>query len=98
MTHYHSQYHRQRSRERSIVLFVFFFLAAFMIFSGSILAYYFIPSSGLLFDAQGDARRPHNRLIQISFAGEAFYVPASILKRVKRPMFGSVEQIDVQIP
>jgi hypothetical protein len=98
MTHYHSQYQRRRFREHSVGLFVFFSLAAFMIFSGSILAYYFIPGPDILFNAPGDDRRPHNRLIQISFAGEEFYVPASILKRVKRRMFGSVEQIDVQIP
>jgi hypothetical protein len=98
MTHYHSQYQRQRFRQRSLGLFVFFFLAAFMIFSGSILAYYFIPGPGILLNLEGGDRHPQNRLIQISFAGEEFYVPASILKRVKRRMFGSVEQIDVQIP
>jgi hypothetical protein len=98
MTHYHSHYQRQRFRQRSLGLLVFFFLAAFMIFSGSILAYYFIPGGGILLSLQSSDQHPRNRLIQISFAGEEFYVPASILKRVKRRMFGSVEQIDVQIP
>jgi hypothetical protein len=97
MTHYHSQYRRQRFRERSLALVVIFFLAAFMIFSGAILAYYFMPNPDALF-ASGSDERPRNRLVQISFAGEEFHVPTSILKRVKRPMFGSVEQIDVQIP
>lgn len=98
MTHYHSHYQRQRFRQRSLGLLVFFFLAAFMVFSGSILAYYFIPGGGILLPLSGGDQHPRNRLIQISFAGEDFYVPASILKRVKRRMFGSVEQIDVQIP
>jgi hypothetical protein len=98
MSHYHSHYQRQRFRQRSLGLLVFFCLAAFMIFSGSIMAYYFMPGSDLLFNAETGGQHPRNRLIQISFGGEEFYVPVSILKRVKRRMFGSVEQIDVQIP
>ena len=98
MTQYQSQYQRQRFRQRSLGLLLFFCLAACMIFSGSILAYYFIPGGGILLELPGGDQHPRNRLIQISFAGEEFYVPASILKRVKRRMFGSVEQLDVQIP
>jgi hypothetical protein len=98
MTHYHRQYQRHRLRERSVGLLVFFFLAAFMIFAGTILAYYFIPHPDVLFFASDEDQRPRNRLVQISFAGEQFYVPTSILKRVKRRVFGSVEQVDVQIP
>src|SRR6185295_1376779 len=37
MTHYHSHYQRRRFRQRSLGLLVFFCLAAFMIFSGSIM-------------------------------------------------------------
>ena len=71
MTHYHSHYQRQRFRQRSLGLLVFFFLAAFMVFSGSILAYYFIPGGILLSLPVGD-QHPRNRLIQISFAGDDF--------------------------
>lgn len=98
ISHYHSEYNRQRFRERSIGLYIFFFLIAFVIFSGVILAYYFIPNPDLLFASQADDQRPRNRLVQISMLGSDFYVPASILKRVKRRVFGTVEQIDVQIP
>jgi hypothetical protein len=99
-SHYHSEYRRQRVRERSIGLFVFCFLVVFVTFAGAILAYYFIPNPDLLF---GSARQdrdsvPGNRLVQISMLDSVFYVPLSILKRVKRRVFGTVEQIDVEIP
>jgi hypothetical protein len=98
MGQYDNDYRRQRFRERSIGLFIFIFLTGFVIFSGIILAYYFIPNPDLLFSSQHDDHRPRNRLVQISMLGSDFYVPASVLKRVKRRVFGSVEQIDVQIP
>jgi hypothetical protein len=98
MSHYHSDYRRQRLRERSVGFFIFFFLIGFVIFSGAILAYYFIPNPDLLFSSGEEDQRPRNRLVQISLSGSEFYVPASILKRVKRRVFGTVDQIDVQIP
>jgi hypothetical protein len=98
MSHYHSEYRRQRFRERSVGLFIFLFLVGFVIFGGAILAYYFIPNPDLLFSSGEQDRRPRNRLVQISLSGSEFYIPASILKRVKRRVFGAVEQIDVQIP
>jgi hypothetical protein len=97
MSHHHSEYRRQRIRERSIGLFVLLFLVGFVIISGAILAFYFIPNPDLLFASEDD-RRPGNRLVQISMLGSEFYVPQSILRRVKRRVFGSVEQIDIQIP
>jgi hypothetical protein len=98
ISQYHSDYRRRRVRERSVGLFIFFFLIGFVIFSGTILAYYFIPNPDLLFSSAEEDQRPRNRLVQISLAGSEFYVPASILKRVKRRVFGTVDQIDVQIP
>jgi hypothetical protein len=99
-SHYHSEYRRQRIRERSIGLFVLCFLVGFVTFAGAILAYYFVPNPDLLFASgrQGQNSVPRNRLVQISMLDSTFYVPASILKRVKRRVFGAVEQIDVQIP
>jgi hypothetical protein len=97
-SHYHSEYRRQRIRERSLGLFVFCFLVGFVLFAGAILAYYFIPNPDLLFSSEQQDTRPRNRLVQISMVDTDFYVPASLLRRVKRRMFGSVEQIDVQIP
>jgi len=99
-SHHHSEYRRQRIRERSIGLLVFGFLIVFVTFAGAILAYYFIPNPDLLFasNKQDDNSVPRNRLVQISMLDSVFFVPVSILKRVKRRMFGTVEQIDVQIP
>ena len=99
-SHYHSEYRRQQIRERSIGLFVFCFLIGFVTFSGAILAYYFIPNPDLLFEPvrQDRSSVPRNRLVQISMLDSVFYVPVSILKRVKRRVFGTVDQIDVQIP
>jgi hypothetical protein len=98
ISHYHTQYRRQRLRERSIGFIIFFFLIGFVLFSGAILAYYFIPSPDLLFSTAEEKQRPGNRLVQISMLETDFYIPDSILKRVKQRVFGSVEQIDVQIP
>jgi hypothetical protein len=97
-SHYHSEYRRQRIRERSIGLFLFCFLVGFVTFAGAILAYYFLPNPDLLFASSKQNSPPRNRLVQISMADSVFYVPVSILKRVKRRVFGTVEQIDVQIP
>jgi hypothetical protein len=97
-SHYHSEYRRQRVRERSLGLFVLCFLVGFVLFAGAILAYYFIPNPDLLLSPERQDTRPRNRLVQISMLDTVFYVPASLLRRVKRRMFGSVEQIDVQIP
>jgi hypothetical protein len=99
-SHHHSEYRRQRIRERSIGLLVFGFLIVFVTFAGAILAYYFIPNPDLLFasNKQDDNSVPRNRLVQISMLDSAFFVPLSILKRVKRRVFGTVDQIDVQIP
>lgn len=99
-SHYHSEYRRQRIRERSIGLLIFCFLIAFVTFTGAILAYYFIPNPDLLFQSsrQDGNSVPRNRLVQISMLDSVFFVPLSILKRVKRRVFGTVEQIDVQIP
>jgi hypothetical protein len=98
MSHYHSEHRRQQLRERSLGLFILLFLVGFVIFSGVILAYYFLPNPDLLFSSQRNDDRPGNQLVHISMLGSDFYVPASILRRVKRRVFGSVEQIDVQIP
>jgi hypothetical protein len=97
-SHYHSEYRRQRIRERSLGLFVFCFLVGFVLFAGAILAYYFIPNPDLLFSSKQQDTRPRNRLVQISMVDTVFYVPVSLLRRVKRRMLGTVEQIDVQIP
>jgi hypothetical protein len=98
MSDHHSSHRRQQLRERSAGLFIFLFLISFTIFSGVILAYYFVPSPDLLFSSSPDRQRPGNRLVQISMSGSEFYVPTSILKRVKRRVLSSAEQIDVQIP
>jgi hypothetical protein len=99
-SHYHSEYRRQRIRERSIGFLVFGFLSVFVTFAGAILAYYFIPNPDLLLQSGRQDRNsaPRNRLVQISMLDSVFFVPVSILKRVKRRVFGTVEQIDVQIP
>jgi hypothetical protein len=97
-SHYHSEYRRQRIQQRSIGLFLFCFLIGFVTFAGAILAYYFIPNPDLLFASSRQDPAPRNRLVQISMLDSVFYVPVSILKRVKRRVFGAVEQVDVQIP
>lgn len=73
-------------------------LVVFMIASGTILAFYFIPHPDLLLASKRDERAPGNRLVHLSFLESEFYVPQSILKRAKRRMLGAVDQIDVQIP
>jgi hypothetical protein len=73
-------------------------LVAFMITSGIILAFYFVPHPDLLLSPKSAEQAPGNRLVHLSFLGSDFYVPQSILKRAKRRLLGTVDQIDVQIP
>ena len=98
MSQSRSNYHRRRLRQRSLGLIVLLFLGAFMLASGTILAFYFIPNPDLLLSSKGGEKPAGNRLVHLSFLGSDFYVPQSILKRAKRRMLGTVEQIDVQIP
>ena len=98
MSQYRSEYHRQRFRQRSLGVVGLLLLVAFMIASGIILAFYFIPNPDLLLSSQRDQKPAGNRLVHLSFLGSDFYVPQSILKRAKRRMLGTVDQIDVQIP
>lgn len=93
----HSGYYREPVRERSVGWIVLPLLAAFVTLSGAILAYYFLPHPELLF-ASDEKQPPGNRLVHITFEGSDFYVPQSILKRTKKPVLGSVRQIDIQIP
>ncbi len=93
-----SNQHRRRLRQRSLGLIVLLFLGAFMLASGTILAFYFIPNPDLLLSSKGGEKPPGNRLVHLSFLDSDFYVPQSILKRAKRRLLGTVEQIDVQIP
>jgi hypothetical protein len=73
-------------------------LVAFMIAAGIILAFYFGRHPDLLLSPKSTEKTPGNRLVHLSFLEADFYVPQSILKRAKRRLFGTVEQIDVQIP
>ncbi|MDP9136883.1 MAG: hypothetical protein M3N38_01705, partial [Pseudomonadota bacterium] len=98
MSHYRSDYHRRRVRQRSLGVIGLLLLVAFMIASGTILAFYFLPNPDLLLASKGAAKPPGNRLVHLSFLESDFYVPQSILKRAKRRLLGTVEQIDVQIP
>jgi hypothetical protein len=98
MGQYRSEYRRQRFRQRSLGIIGLLLLVAFMIASGIILAYYFIPNPDLLLSSKSAQKAPGNRLVHLSFLGSDFYIPQSILKRAKRRMLGGVEQIDVMIP
>ncbi len=89
-------HHRQRVRERSVGWIVLLFVSVFVTLSGGILAFYFIPHPELLFERPEET--PGNRLVHVSFEGAEFFIPQSILKRIKKPVLGAVQQIDVQIP
>ena len=93
----HNAYYREPVRERSIGWLVLPLLAGFVTLSGAILAYYFLPHPELLFKTD-ESQPPGNRLVHISFEGSEFHVPQAILKRTKKPVLGSVRQIDIQIP
>ncbi len=93
-----STHHRRRLRQRSLGLIVLVLLGAFMLASGTILAFYFIPNPDLLLASKSGEKPPGNRLVRLSFLESDFYVPQSMLKRAKRRLLGTVEQIDVQIP
>jgi hypothetical protein len=98
MSQYRSEYHRQRFRQRSLGVIGLLLLVAFMIASGIIFAFYFVPNPDLLLSSKDGEKAPSNRLVHLSFLESDFYVPQSILKRAKRRMLGTVDQIDVQIP
>lgn len=84
-------------RQRSIGIVMLLALTGFILSSGSIMAYYFLPSQDLLTGERKSAGSM-NKLIQAEYGGDEYLIPEPFVRKVERSVIGGVERIEVRLP
>ncbi len=84
-------------RKHSIGILILLTLAGFILLTGSIIAYYFLPNQDLLLGERKSAGSM-NKLIHVEYGGDEYLIPEPFVRKVKRGVLGRIKRIDVRLP
>lgn len=96
MSIHHRAHRERRSRERSVAAIALLTVMLFIVLSGMVLAFYFVPNPALLTGAP--VKPSPNRLIESQLEDTTFFIPETLVARLDRKLLGSVRRIDLRIP
>ncbi len=97
---YAQQYNTQKvisPQKHSIGILILLMLAGFVLLTGSIIAYYFLPNQDLLLGERKSAGSM-NKLIHVEYGGDEYLIPEPFVRKVKRGVLGGIKRIDIRLP